>query len=141
LQARPAIRHALAGEVHQQRLADALAALRRADEQVFQKDAGAAAEGRKIVEPDRHANRLAVPFRDLAKQPRVVAKQRGGDVGLAGLDFVQQLFVFGEFANQRQDQSGFTGTRTADGERHSIALVAHTATHTATWALMCGCGS
>ena len=59
-------------------------------------------------------------------------------VGFGGLDLVQQFLVFGEFANQRQDKSRFAGTRAADDEGHSIA---HTATHTATWALMCGCGS
>ena len=90
--------------MRQQRLADALAAQRRADEQIFQIDAGAAAEGRKIDEPDREAGRLAVPFGDLAEQPRIVAEQRRVDVGFGGLDFVQQFFVFGEFANQATGQ-------------------------------------
>ena len=120
--------------MRQQRLADALAALRRADEQVFQIDTGAAAEGRKIDEPDREAGRLAVPFRDLAEQPRIAAEQRGVDASFGCLDFVQQLLVFGEFANQRQNKSRFIGARAADGQGHSIA-------HTATAALMCGCGS
>jgi len=66
LQARPAIRHALLGEIRQQGLADALAALLGADKQIFQIDTGAAAEGRKIDEPDREAGRLAVPLGDLA---------------------------------------------------------------------------
>jgi len=67
LQARPAIGDALFCEISQQRLADALAAIGRADEQVFEKDAGPAAEGREIGEPGREAGRLAVPGRDLAE--------------------------------------------------------------------------
>ncbi len=120
--------------MRQQRLADALAAMRRANEQVFQVDAGPAAEGREIEEPDREAGRLALPFRDLAEQPRIAAEQRRIDVGFGGFDLVQQFLVFGEFANQRQDKAGFTGTGAADVKGHSIA-------HTATSALMCGCGS
>ena len=83
----------------QQRLADALAALRGPDEQVFQIDAGAAAEGRKIGEPDRKAGGLAAPFGDLAEQPRIAAEQRRTDVSFGGFDFVQQFLVFGEFAD------------------------------------------
>src|SRR6266851_373791 len=134
LQPRPAIRHALPGKMYQQCLADTLAAVRRTHEQVFQIDPGAAAEGRKIDEPDRETGRLALPFRDLAEQPWTAAEQRRADASFGGFDFVQQLFVLGEFANQRQNQSGFIGTRAADNDGHSIA-------HTATSALMCGCGS
>ena len=118
----------------EQRLADALAALRRADEQVFQIDAGAPAEGRKIGEPDREAGGLAVPLGDLAEQPRMAAEQRLAEVSFGGFDFVEQFLVFGEFANKGQDKSRFIGTGAADNEGHSIA-------HTATSALMCGCGS
>jgi hypothetical protein len=44
-----------------QRLTNAFTALCRANEKVLQIDAGAAAEGRKIDEPDREAGRLALP--------------------------------------------------------------------------------
>ena len=64
----------------------------------------------------------------------LLAEQRRADHRFGGFDFVQQFLVFGEFANQRQDKSRFIGARAADGEGHSIA-------HTATSALMCGCGS
>ena len=81
---------------------------------------GAAAEGREIDEPDREADRLAVPFGDLAEQPRIGAEQRRVDVGLGRLHFVQQLFVFGEFANKGQDKSRFTRPRAADHEGHQM---------------------
>ena len=100
--------------MHQQRLADTLAAQRRADEQVFQIDSGTAAEGGEIDEPDCEADRLAVPLGDLAKQPRIAAEQRRVDIGFGRLDFVQQLFIFGEFANKGQDKSRFAAARTAD---------------------------
>ena len=37
-------------------------------------------------------------------------------VGLRRLDLVQQLFVFGELANEGQHESGFARTRAADVE-------------------------
>ena len=107
--------------MRQQRLADAVAALRWADEQVFQVNSGTAAEGREVDEPDCKAGGLTIPFRDFAEQPRLFAEQRRAEVSFGGLDFVRQLFVFGEFANQRQHQSGFIGTRAADGEGHAVA--------------------
>ncbi len=118
----------------QERLADAFAALRRTNEQVLQINAGPAGEGRKIVKPDREADRLAGPFRDLAIQLRIVAEQRRIDHRLGRLDLVVEFLVLGELAYQGQYESRFTWTRTADGEGHSLA-------HTATSALMCGCGS
>ena len=80
---------------------------------------------------------FAVPFRDLAEQPRIGAEQRRIDVSFGGFDFVEQFLVFGEFANQRQHKPRFTRTRAADQEGHSTL----TPRHTATSALMCGCGS
>ena len=106
--------------MHQQRLADTLAAQRGANEQIFQIDSGAAAEGREIDEPDREAYRLAVPFGDLAEQSWIGAEQRRIDVGLRRLHFVKQLFVFGEFANKGQHESRFALLRTADREGHQV---------------------
>ena len=118
----------------QERLADALAALRGTDEQVFQIKPRAAAEGREIDEPGREAGRLAVPLGDLAKQPGMICKQRRLDQRFGCFHFVEQSFVFGKFANKRENQSRFTWARAANDEGHSIA-------HTATAALICGCGS
>ena len=75
-----------------------------------------------------------IPFRDLAEQTRIGAEQCVRDVRFGGVDFVQQFFVLGQFTNQRKNQCGLIGARATDGEGHSI-------THTATAALMCGCGS
>ena len=42
-------------------------------------------------------------------------EQRVRDHRLRRFDLVQELFVFGEFAHQRQHDAGFVGTRAADG--------------------------
>lgn len=46
----------------------------------------------------------------------MTAEQRRVDVCFGGFDLVEQLFVFGEFANQSEDKSGLIGTRAADSE-------------------------
>ena len=82
-------------------------AQRRANEQVFQIDPGAAAEGRKVDEPERKAGRLVIPQRDFAEQPRIVAEQRRANIRLGGFEFVEQLLIFGEFAKQGQNEPRF----------------------------------
>src|SRR5689334_8173086 len=128
------MRQTLLREMNHQRLADARAAMGRTQEQGLEKDAATAAKGGNVEKPDSKTNRLALPFRELAEQNRVVAKQRGVDVGFGGDEFVQQLFVVGEFAEEGQHQARFTLTRAADRDGHLIA-------HTATSALICGYGS
>src|SRR5438270_7076223 len=113
--------------MREQRLADPLAAQRRANEEIFQIDARATRERRKIDEPDREAGRLAVPLRDLAEQLWMIGEQRFGDISLRGIDFVKQFLVFGEFADQRQNKAHLIGARAADGEGHSIAPTATSA--------------
>src|SRR5580692_13037102 len=102
--------------------------------QVFEKDARAAGEGGEIEEPDREADWLAIPFGDLAIDARMLGKQRGGNSGFGRLDLMRQLLILGQLADEREDQSGVLRNSAADRERHPIA-------HTATSALMCGCGS
>ena len=128
--------------MRKQRLSDALAAIGRTDEQVFQIDAGAAAEGGEVVEPDGETDRRAVPLRDLAVQPRMIAKQRRRDRRLRRLDFVEQFLVVGEFADQGDNQCDFVQPRAMDGDGTVKGTVkGHSIAHTATSALMCGCGS
>ena len=67
-------------QMRHQRLADAAAAECRPHEEVFEIDAVTAAEGREVEKPDREAGRLAVPFGDVAEQPRLRRKQRRGDL-------------------------------------------------------------
>ncbi|MHC2951303.1 hypothetical protein ACVIJX_008451 [Bradyrhizobium diazoefficiens] len=65
-----------------------------------------AAEGGEIGEPDRKADRLAVPLGDRAVEPRSLAEQRIRDVSLGRLDLVRELFVFGELADEGKNQPG-----------------------------------
>ena len=67
---REALGPAAPGELPQQRLADPWRAEGRADEQVLEVDAVAAAEGREVVEPQRESGRLAVPFSAMSAKTR-----------------------------------------------------------------------
>src|SRR4051794_22885968 len=121
-------------KMRQERLADALAAQRRKDKQIFQIDTGPAAEGREVDEPGCKAGRIAIPFGDLAEQSRIVGEQRGVKISFGSFELAQQFLVLRKVAHQGEDKPGLTGARATDREGHSIA-------HTATAALMCGCGS
>ncbi len=132
LQARPAVLDAFACKMNHQRLADALAAMLRPHEQVFEINAGTPAEGGEIQEPEREADRLAVPLGEVAEDARLFAEQRLVDIGLGRHRLVDELFVFGKFAHELEHERGLALVR-AGGSKASA--------HTATSALMCGCGS
>ena len=70
-EARLALLDAALRQLRHQRLADAAAAECRPHEQILEIDAVPAAERREIEKPDREARRLAVPFGDVAEQPRL----------------------------------------------------------------------
>src|SRR5262245_59115322 len=117
-----------------------------AHEQILKIDSGAAREGREVDEPHREAGRRAFPLGDVAEQPRLLAEQRSVNHRLGRFHLVTELFVLRKITDERHDEPPFTGTRATDGK----ALVAHGSSrhelrsrtaHTATSALMCGCGS
>src|SRR5919202_1345672 len=113
-QSRERLVAAAPGEPRQQGLADASAPIGRPDEQVLEIEAVPAAEARKIVEPEREADRLAGPQRKIAEEARMRAEERGLDHGLGRVDFVRKTLVLGEFANERQHEPGFTGSGRPD---------------------------
>ena len=47
-----------------------------------------------------------------------IAEWDGIPAGFGRLDFMQQLFVVGEFADEGEDEARFAGARAADVERH-----------------------
>src|SRR5205085_9821809 len=118
LQSRTALFDACSRKMRKKRLADALAAKRRAHVQILEIEARAATEGREVEEPEREAGRLGVPLRDLAEQTRMLSEDRRRDVGLGRFDFMGELLVLRELAEQREDQSGLAGTRTVNRKRH-----------------------
>ena len=115
-----------AREMHHQRLADApCRGCAGPHEQVFQIDAGAPAEGGEIEEPEREADRLAVPFGEVAEHARLLAEQRRIDHRLGRLDLVGELLVFGKLAHELQRESGLAGPRGADGQATSAPSHRH----------------
>ena len=94
--------------MRQQRLADSPAAEGGTHVEVFEIEAAAAAEGREIGEPKRLPRDFAVPFGDLAMGRR--AGQRRLDHRLRRVDLVREVFVFREFADQREHEAGVFAT-------------------------------
>jgi hypothetical protein len=86
--------------------------------EVFEIHPVPAAEGRKIQEPHRKARGLAVPFGDVAIQPRLRRKQRGRDLLRRRIDLALQVLVVGKLANQREDQRIIGRLRGTDGDSH-----------------------
>ena len=84
------------------------------DEQVFEPDAVPTAKGGKSIEPQRKADRFAIPLGDLAKHFRFGPEQIAQDIGAGRFDFVQELFVGGEVADESYDQRGIAGDCGAD---------------------------
>ena len=64
----------------------------------------------------------AIPFGNVAEGLRILAEQRGLDLGLGRDDLVQQLLVFGEFADEGEHEPGLAGTGGADGELSLIHI-------------------
>src|SRR5262249_9729773 len=107
-----------------QRLANAAAAVRGLDEQVFQIKAVAAAEGGIIVEPEREARRRAVPEGEVAEHPRILSKEVAHHVGVACHDLMQEPFVFRKLAHEREDQRGVGPLGGTDREHGAYAASA-----------------
>src|SRR5690606_39745052 len=82
----------------------ALAAQRRAHEQVLEIQAAAAEEGREVVEEQREARRLVVPFGDHHFRIRALAEKAFFQLGFGGDHLVGELLVLGELAYERKDQ-------------------------------------
>src|SRR5262245_45063199 len=100
----PAVLAALLRKMDHQRLADPLAAMLRSYEQVLQIKAGLAAERRKIQEPERKADRRAIPLGHVAEHARGRCKQRRVDHRFGRDAFVGELFVFGKLADELEDE-------------------------------------
>src|SRR4051812_40459809 len=77
----------------------------RAYEQVFEIDAGAALPRRVVVEIEREARRLPVPFGDDALKFHVGAKTVAEQVGLAGDRRLWSTLVFRQIMDEVQDQA------------------------------------
>src|SRR3569623_1127036 len=113
-----------------QRLAYAAAAEVRPHEHVLEIDAVPAAKRREIEKPDGETRRLSVPFGEIAIEPRLGREQRLRYCVRRRVDFVPQLLVVGQRADEIEHQRGIGRLSAADRQAH-----------TATSALMSGCGS
>ena len=108
--------------MREQRLAESRSARFGAHEQIFEIDAGASLEGREIVEEERKALRRAV---DLANHDLGIgarAEEIFAELRFVEADFVRELFIIGEIADELGDQRKVGGGRRADGESHAMIL-------------------
>jgi len=110
--------HAEPGQVLQQRLADSLAAKFRSDIEIFQIDAMPAAKRRIIVEPEHKSRRFSIPFRNLGKDARIVAKQVANKILLGRHDLVQEFFVIRQRTDELKNESGIVAARRPDQQSH-----------------------
>ena len=90
----------------------------RLDEEILEVDAVAGVEGRVVIEPESIAGRLAIPLGDIAEGLGLRRKQRLGDQHLIRHDLVHELFVFGKFANENENERFVSGPRGANGQAH-----------------------
>lgn len=92
------------GEMHQQRPADALAAVCRPHEEILEPEPSAAEEGRVGVEEERKAGGAPVDFGNHDLGGRHRPEERGADPLLCRDDLVGESFVLGKPADQVEDQ-------------------------------------
>ena len=107
------------GEVGEQRLAEPGPARGGADIEIFEIEPGPAFEGGKIVEEQGKALRDAGDFADQDFGHRAGAEQVLLQLFRREADFVGELFISGEFMDQRADQRQIGRGGWADGERHA----------------------
>src|SRR5581483_999994 len=118
------------GKAAEKRLARPLPAEFRLHEKVFEIDAVSPAEGRERVKPEGKAGDAAVDLGDIAKDPRLRPEERRCDIGRGRLRLRFEAIIDGEIANEAGDGRGIVRAGGADGDAH-----------TATGALIAGCGS
>jgi hypothetical protein len=90
----------------------------------------ASAKRRKVEEPHCKTCGLATPFGEIAKQARLGRKKRINDLVFCCSNLAGKLLLVRQLTHQCKNQRAVCRTRAADREAH-----------TATSALICGCGS
>jgi hypothetical protein len=97
----------------------------RADVEILEIDPVMPLEGRDAVEPKGEPHPLRPDFRDVAKGPRLGREQHRFHAGDGDHHRVEQLFVFGEFADKAVDDGRvFRNSRPyGDGDRFLRAIL------------------
>src|SRR5579883_237738 len=103
-------------EVSQQCPADSLPARLRFDEKVFQIDTGTAGKRREICEENGKSDGIAVEPGEHNLGSRPGSEERFMHKSLIGNNFMRELFVLGELANEADDERHLLGPRGFDCE-------------------------